>query len=411
MTKSPTTPLSEIKRTGPTYVIVTQHLREQILAGKWAPNTQIPSIKELSRMLGTNFGTTYKAITPLVKEGLLLRVQGSGTFVVDRSDQTNGQVATASPDLSHSVADTAENHVFRPAVPYTATGRALRAAVYYSQDPVRNSDRFLQDALRDHLRQELSSAGIEMELLVDSRNESEQTTLFPALQAAVEKGEISSVICPSVTATAFRTLQNLSIPITGLYPIPTRNWVAIHNNLFEVAVADLHNRGATSIAVLSHIVNDGLVERGPHNRAPEGLLENSFYVRFQKAVERDGLACTRCSIHAPPEPNLLDLERFAYSRFKQLWNSKERPEGIIIYSDAIARGAVMAMLELGVKVPEEAKIVIHHTSEVDFICPLELTFLEFSVKSLAEAFLNQIHRQMRAEPTPPLHVPIVSLKR
>ncbi len=74
-------------------------------------------------------------------------------------------------------------------------------------------------------------------------------------------------------------------------------------------------------------------------------------------------------------------------------------------------GAVLAMIELGVKVPEELKVVIHRTSEIDLICPFQATFLEFSVKSLAEAFLDQIHRQKREEPTPPLVIPIVSFKR
>ncbi|WP_339491236.1 GntR family transcriptional regulator [Pseudomonas rhizophila] len=62
-----------------------QRLREEMLAkiaaGEWLPGEAIPTEAELTRHYGVAVGTVRKAVETLVGEGLLLRVQGRGTFV------------------------------------------------------------------------------------------------------------------------------------------------------------------------------------------------------------------------------------------------------------------------------------------------------------------------------------------
>jgi len=56
-------------------------LRGWIFGGTYGPGAQIPSEHELCRTFGVSRQTSYKAIDMLVKEGLLTRTQGKGTFV------------------------------------------------------------------------------------------------------------------------------------------------------------------------------------------------------------------------------------------------------------------------------------------------------------------------------------------
>jgi GntR family transcriptional regulator len=63
----------------PKYSQLRQILREQIRS--WAAHTAIPSEAELCRDYAVSRTTVRKALDQLIHEGLLYRIQGSGTFV------------------------------------------------------------------------------------------------------------------------------------------------------------------------------------------------------------------------------------------------------------------------------------------------------------------------------------------
>lgn len=65
----------------PLYAQLEDILRTRIMNEEWMPDNAIPSENELSRMYGLSRVTVRAVITQLVKEGLLYRVQGKGTFV------------------------------------------------------------------------------------------------------------------------------------------------------------------------------------------------------------------------------------------------------------------------------------------------------------------------------------------
>lgn len=65
----------------PLYRRVEQRLREQIRSGELAPGDLIPSEPQLAEQLDVSPGTVRKAIDLLVRERLLFRHQGKGTYV------------------------------------------------------------------------------------------------------------------------------------------------------------------------------------------------------------------------------------------------------------------------------------------------------------------------------------------
>jgi GntR family transcriptional regulator len=67
----------------PLYVQLDALFRSAIENNEWRPNDMIPSELELSRIYGVSRMTTRSVITQLVRDGLLRRVQGKGTFVVE----------------------------------------------------------------------------------------------------------------------------------------------------------------------------------------------------------------------------------------------------------------------------------------------------------------------------------------
>ncbi|HEX8948461.1 MAG TPA: GntR family transcriptional regulator, partial [Dissulfurispiraceae bacterium] len=63
------------------YVQMCAIVRGKIEKGEWAPGTQIPTEDELCRTYDVSKATVRIAISELVRDGYLKRIQGKGTFV------------------------------------------------------------------------------------------------------------------------------------------------------------------------------------------------------------------------------------------------------------------------------------------------------------------------------------------
>lgn len=73
----------------PLYQGVRQQLRADLARGRWKPGDMLPTEAELSKQFEVSTGTIRQAVLELVREGLLTRRPGSGTFVA-RLDPTRG---------------------------------------------------------------------------------------------------------------------------------------------------------------------------------------------------------------------------------------------------------------------------------------------------------------------------------
>ena len=65
----------------PLYYQLEQALRSMIASGSWSPGSLICSERELMQAAGVSRATVRQAIGNLMREGLLERVHGRGTFV------------------------------------------------------------------------------------------------------------------------------------------------------------------------------------------------------------------------------------------------------------------------------------------------------------------------------------------
>lgn len=72
----------------PFYEKVKQAISEKIYAGIWRPHDRIPSEAELVAQFGFSRMTINRAVRELTDEGLLVRLQGVGTFVAEPKGQS-----------------------------------------------------------------------------------------------------------------------------------------------------------------------------------------------------------------------------------------------------------------------------------------------------------------------------------
>ena len=83
------------------YVQLAVMLRRAIAAGKYPPGTGTPSITTLSQEYGHARQTCSKALSVLVKEGLLIRYPGLGYYVTGKP----GDPRPANPESGAGQAD------------------------------------------------------------------------------------------------------------------------------------------------------------------------------------------------------------------------------------------------------------------------------------------------------------------
>ena len=85
---------------GKLYLRIKDWLREAIEKGEYRPGDRIPSEHELMRRFGVSRSTIRQAVSELVLEGWLYRVQGSGTYVArPKYRQTLSRLTSFTEDM------------------------------------------------------------------------------------------------------------------------------------------------------------------------------------------------------------------------------------------------------------------------------------------------------------------------
>ena len=72
----------------PLYARVKHMIAQQIQCGNWPPHHRVPSESELVSQLGFSRMTINRALREMTAEGLLVRMQGVGTFVAEPKSQS-----------------------------------------------------------------------------------------------------------------------------------------------------------------------------------------------------------------------------------------------------------------------------------------------------------------------------------
>lgn len=65
------------------YAQLRETLSAAIRGGHWKPGSQLPPERELARVTGFSLGTVQRALRDLAEEGIVVRTQGSGTYVAE----------------------------------------------------------------------------------------------------------------------------------------------------------------------------------------------------------------------------------------------------------------------------------------------------------------------------------------
>ena len=352
----------QVKRYESAHAQITQYLRGEIISGKWSPGSQLPPIKAMAQQFGTNYRTVHIALTPLVKEGLIVRVHGSGTYVRERPSQL------------------------------------ICAGLYHSQNIWSQSHSRFHQTVSSAVQELLSKEKIDTAVLIDSRPEERQTTPMPALVQAIERREIQCLIVSMAFPISIRAIERLPIPTSFASDATTLPSYVSHDHkqMIRSALGELKRLGARSAGLISHLAsNPAEADRVFHHR------NIAFFETFHEAAAQHGLEVRKEWIVVPESFSGIS-EQLGYDEFKKLWSLPQRPDGLFVFPDVLARGVTVAMLEAGIRVPDELKVVMHRNVEVEFLNPLPVSWIEANARDTAAALVEQVQRQLRGEKIEPI---------
>jgi len=71
------------------YTVIKQHICHKIESGQWPQHYKVPSENELTQQFDVSRMTARRALQELTEQGILVRAQGSGTFVATFKSQSS----------------------------------------------------------------------------------------------------------------------------------------------------------------------------------------------------------------------------------------------------------------------------------------------------------------------------------
>ncbi|WP_260600377.1 GntR family transcriptional regulator [Sphingomonas endolithica] len=103
----------------PLYLQLARSLREHISGGGIDPGSALPSERDLSELAGLSRVTVRKGIEQLIDEGVLIRKQGSGTFVAARIETPGAKLNSFSDDTRSRGVDPGVVWIYKSYAPPT----------------------------------------------------------------------------------------------------------------------------------------------------------------------------------------------------------------------------------------------------------------------------------------------------
>ncbi len=346
--------------------VVSDNLRERILTGKIAPNTELPSTLKLAELWKTSKSTVHIALNNLVKEGLLDRFHGSATYVRKRGLKLQ------------------------------------RVGIYYDSPEVWiDEERCYARSLQGCLEEKLKHLGIDVAVFVDRRPKEKQGPVLPELLRAVESREIQGLILPLINSYNLRHLLKLpvasSVQIFQKEPFHIQNKVCFaERSFFREILARLKKKGCRSVALISTLqAKPETRDTMPSSQIVENFLKQAKQFRME----------TRSEWTPVPIDEVLEKARFGYREFHKLWKQSNQPDAVIVFPDMAVRGVIAAALELGVAQADRVTFCFHKNARVDILCPFPAIWTIADEAKIADSMINMVRRQFAGKTVSPVHVP------
>ena len=326
----------------PKYQQVYSALRRDIQSGRLTKGDRLPSEADLVRLFGASRITVGRAVRDLQAAGLVERRAGAGTFVKAPQSTTGLSFGLLIPDLG-------ETEIFEPicqgmmASPL-AEGHALVWGSLNGTSGSREEDAWR--LCRQYIDRRVSGV------------------FFAPLEVAAGKDGVNEQIAKALDAAR--------IPVVLLdrtvLPYPERG----HHDLVGI-----DNRRA------GYVITEHLLQRGAQTLAFVAMPNAAATVDARAAGYREALYSAGATVDRALVQRIDPEDTTAVKRLMDTL----RPDGIVCANDRTAARVMRTLLGLGVKVPDDVRLVGVDDADFAELLPVPLTTLRQPSRQIGDAAL------------------------
>lgn len=336
-----------MKENTPKYIEIIQWIEQQILDKKLVPGQKMYSENELKDMFAVSRQTVRHAISVLEKDGILRKIQGSGTYIND------SRMADLKKRTLVAVVTTyVDDYIF----PRTIQG--------------------IEDVLFEN--------GYSVQISFTNNQNSREKTI---LEDIINRDEVAGVIMettksglPNQNLNLYREIQKRKIPIlfiNSYYPSLKIPHVSINDRMAGRRMTRyLISRGHCKIGGIFKL-DDG-----------QGLLRYAGYV---DAMIEAGLAIDETRIVWVDTEDVKHLEKLHQKIIDRIKDCT----GLFCYNDEVAAGVISILKVEGLKVPDNISIVSVDNSELAALGEVPLTSITHPMEKLGERAAENLLRMMK----------------
>lgn len=341
-----------------TYELVKDAVYQKYIASGAKPGERLPSDRALAAEFGVNVATVAKGLTSLSLDGVVSRRIGAGTFV---------------KDVRQKPAQTLGIYLGAPVTSYAQPEMAFHARL----------DQLLQ--------QTLHGRGDECMHYSDSRIREFWSVPYPALRDDAEEGKLSDLIVIRANPSNYVWLEKLPVHTIGFLVNYGGSMVDLDLAAFSrQSVEHLVKAGCRSI---------GLITKTPPKDSKRSPGRMSLHESFHQSVKDAGLLVRSEWIRADDFDNTLsdsepmNAELFGYTAFQSLWNSRERPEAVVVHFDIVGLGVIRAARDLKVDLHRDIKIVFSSNLGSAWSLLDNYTRMAFPMKDIVNALIALVGKK------------------
>ncbi|AYB44054.1 GntR family transcriptional regulator [Paenibacillus lautus] len=334
----------------PLYKKIQEDIKRLIAIGKLREGDRVPSEKELSERYRVSQITSKNALVGLMEEGLLVRIQGKGTFVMSRPEN-----ASALDQLGEWTA---------------GPGRSGRIGLVLPTMKTKVDQRFL-----DNIEKYATAAGFELMLRITRESQLEESKVISSF---LNQGVDGIIIFPVENETYNDSILRLSLdrfPFVlidrFLKEIKTYSVSSDNVNGTKEAVEYLINNGHSSIAFISPEITNTVTDERAQG--------------FEQAFLERGMSIDK-SLWC-----LIPLEEIAsgnsVDKIREFLDGNPEITGIVTANTELCRSAYKAAVASRKRVPEDLELITFDPPDlphVPFIRQNEEEMCRLTVELLIE---------------------------
>lgn len=304
----------------PLYKKIQEDIKRLIAIGKLREGDRVPSEKELSERYRVSQMTSKNALIGLMEEGLLVRIQGKGTFVMSRRENA----VTLGP----------------LGVWTEGSSRSGRLGLVLPTMKTKVDQRFL-----DSIEKYATAAGYEMMLRITRESQQEESKVISSF---LKQGVDGMIIFPVENETYNDSILRLSLdrfPLVlidrFLKEVKTYSVSSDNVNGMKEAVRHLLEKGHTSIAFISPEITNTVTDERSQG------FEQAFLERGLSIDKR--LWC------------LLSLEEIASGqsadKIKEFLDCNPDISGMVTANTELCRNALTAAKACNKQIPDDLELI------------------------------------------------------